>query len=145
MLLYRSPTLLITHKVIQSPTAHYMIADLAYVRVVVRGGNAAVATAARVAAVVFATGFGVWAVTAPNQMLMIAAMVLLASSLVGGACVRVSPTRHEIWAMHGRDDVCLLVTRDAQVFGQVRRALMRALEHRRAEHEERSGWTEIAA
>ena len=86
-----------------------------------------------------------WAVAAPTQIHMVLATVLLASSLVGGACVRTTPARHEIWAMCGRDDVCLLVTRDAQVFGQVRRALMRAVELRRAEHDERGGWTEIAA
>jgi hypothetical protein len=145
MLLYRSATLLITHEVFQSPTARYRIAELDYVRVVVHGRNVGTAVAGRVAAAVLALAFGVWAVAAPTEAQTIVATVMVASSLVGGACIRVTPPRHEIWASRGRDDVCLLVTRDGRVFGQVRRALMRAMENRRAEHEERGGWTEIAA
>jgi hypothetical protein len=145
MLLYRSATLLITHKVFESPTARYRIADLDYVRVVVHGRSVGAAVAGRIAAVVLAIAFGVWAVAAPTQIHLMVAMVLLASALIGGACIRATPARHEIWATCGRDDVCLLVTRDERVFGQVRRALMRAMETRRAEHEERGGWTEIAA
>jgi uncharacterized protein DUF6232 len=145
MLLYESADLLVTDKAVTSRSERYRIDDLAYVRVVVYGQKAAAAIAGRVGAVLLAVVFGVWAVVAPSDRHTVFATVLLASSVVGGACIRVTPRRHEIWAVHGRRDVCLFTTTDERVFGQVRRALMRAMEHRRARYQERGGWTEIAA
>jgi hypothetical protein len=54
--------------------------------------------------------------------------VLAVSSLVSGACWRNRGHQHELWAVHRGQWVCLFQTPDAHLFGQVSRALRRAIE-----------------
>lgn len=48
--------------------------------------------------------------------------------LVTGACLRVSPRTYQLWARHGSTAVCLYSSTHPARFGQVRRALVRAVE-----------------
>ena len=60
---------------------------------------------------------------------LVALAVLAVSAVVSGACVRVRERPHELWAFYDGQLVCLYRTGDAQTFGQVRRALVRAFEY----------------
>jgi hypothetical protein len=81
---------------------------------------------AGVLAVVTATG----GLDLPVPLLFVGGILLLAAAALAGACVR-SPRRYELWAIYCGRPVLLLNTSDAQVFGQVKRALLRALEQSR--------------
>ena len=48
---------------------------------------------------------------------------------------------HELWVTYRHRHVCLFRTLDERRFGQVRRGLVRALEHRQRWFEERDGWS----
>jgi hypothetical protein len=143
-LYYRSRDVLITDRLfaVREPgPARYAIAELALPRVVVSGHHPAGRYAAWVAGVAALLAVVAWPrLNSVEQQLAIVGMVLL-PSLVSGACIRVIPRQHELWATYRYRHVCLFSTTDAQRFGQVRRALVRALEHRQRRFEERGGWS----
>jgi hypothetical protein len=56
--------------------------------------------------------------------------LVLASAGASGACWRTHPRAYELWAGHGTRREVVFRSRDALAFGQVRRALVRAMEHR---------------
>jgi hypothetical protein len=58
-----------------------------------------------------------------------AGVVLVGSTVVSGACWRMHPRVWELRAIYRGMNVCLFSTADERTFGQVRRALVRALEH----------------
>lgn len=144
MLFYRSADLLITDQLVahrEPCPARYRLDELAYVRVIVLGANPRPARFVRITTFVLAGVLAIWAWLSPSQT-HVAAVVALCTA-VGGACIRVPTQRHELWAMYRRRNVRLFHSTDAQRFGQVQRALLRALEHRQRRQEERGGWTEI--
>jgi hypothetical protein len=143
-LYYRSADVLITDRsfTVRRPhPAHYAIAELALPRVVVGERHPAGRRAAFVAlaAMIFAAAAWPW-LTSVEGHLAILAMVLLPSA-VSGACIRMVPRPQELWATYRYRHVCLFRTMDERQFGQVRRGLIRALEHRQRRFEERGGWS----
>jgi len=124
--------------------ARYRVDDLSYPRVVVHGHGPAAAVAARIAAVVLTMVVAVWALIGGTGPQVVVAATLMASTVIGGACLRTTPQRQELWALH-RDlaDVRLFHTVDAREFGRVRRAMVRAFDSRRDRHAEHGGWWEI--
>lgn len=54
--------------------------------------------------------------------------------VAAGACLRAAPRTYQLRAVHRSTDICLYTSSDATRFGQVRRALVRAVEehHRRS-------------
>ena len=128
---YQGHTLVITHETVETwwPThRRYAVVDLrgAYVS---RGPSApvpvrsvalvALAIGAVAAALPFITPIPVWAVG-------IFAVVALAG--VGGIGLRPAPVSWELRAVHEGNDICLYQSTDTLVFGQVKRALVRAME-----------------
>jgi hypothetical protein len=61
--------------------------------------------------------------------------VLVAPCAIGGACWRMNRADLELWATCGGLRIRLFTSRDARAFGQVKRALLRALEHAAEEQE----------
>jgi hypothetical protein len=144
MLFYRSADLLITDQVVahrEARPARYRLDELGYVRVMVLGADPRPARLGRIATFVLAGVLAIWAWLSPSQTHVVAVVALCAA--VGGACIRVPSQRRELWALYRRRNVCLFHTTDPERFGQVQRALLRALEHRQRRHEERGGWSEI--
>jgi hypothetical protein len=71
----------------------------------------------------------------------LAAFVLAAApTVVSGACHRLTPPTQELRAVYGQSDVVLYRTSNATVFGQVQRALLRALECRADRVRNRTDW-----
>ncbi len=144
---YQGPLALITHEVFEAYSPRYrsfVLRDIGHLyqadrsnsaeapqdRAQIRAGSAGLAGAT---AVVAAIG---WPILHSTSMPAFAALVLtvtliaaLASSLAFAACVWVRPTRvRELWAVYRGEMTCLFNTTDERVFGQVRRALVRAME-----------------
>jgi hypothetical protein len=63
-------------------------------------------------------------------MLVVIAVPVLAT----GACLRVAPRTYQLRAVHRSMDVCLYSTTHPTRFGQVRRALVRAVEDQGRQH-----------
>jgi hypothetical protein len=143
-LYYRSADVLITDRsfTVREPhPARYAIDELALPRVVVGERHPAGRRAAFVALAALIVAAAAWPrLTSFEAHLAILAMVLLPSA-VSGACIRVIPRPHELWVTYRYRQVCLFRTMDERQFGQVRRGLVRALEHRQRRFEERGGWS----
>jgi hypothetical protein len=65
-----------------------------------------------------------------DSLVLHAAMVVAIAIpvLVAGACLRAAPRTYQLWAVHDSTDVCLYSSTHQARFGQVRRALVRAVE-----------------
>jgi hypothetical protein len=145
-LYYRSADLLITDRefTVREPTVvRYAIAEIARPRVVVGDRHPAGRYSAWIAGVAALLALLAWPrLTSPEAHLAIVVMVLLPSA-VSGACFRVVPRRHELWATYRYRPVCLYGSTSDRRFGQVRRALVRALESRQRRFEERGRWSAV--
>jgi hypothetical protein len=99
-------------------------------RAQLRAGSAGVAGAAAVAAAVGWPALATTSVPSAVAAGFAGALILIAaSSVTFAACVRVPSARvHELWAVYRGRMTCLFNTTDERTFGQVRRALVRALE-----------------
>jgi hypothetical protein len=143
---YQGPCAHITHEVFEARYPYYrsfMIRDIRHLylarraarsapsrRSPIKAGSAGIAGVAAVAA---AVGWPVLSATAmpPVATAGLASILALivASSFVFAACVRIQPTRvHELWAVYRGRMICLFDTTDERTFGQVKRALVRAIE-----------------
>jgi hypothetical protein len=138
---YRGPCVHITHKVfeVRCPTVRtYLIAELRHIHVVVRTavtpvtvssarvGSTGVAGAVAVAiAVGHADG---WEAFGSPVMMLGMVLLMIVSAAVSGACWWINPVREELVAEYRGELVTLFHSADPEVFGQVRRALMRAVE-----------------
>ncbi len=135
---YRGRDAHITHDVfeVRWPQPYrYLIRDLRDVQVV-RGGPGRVAiggaSVAGAASVAIAAS---WPLL-NTPVAWAAALVALATPcVVGGACWRLARPVYELRATYRQLPVQLFASQDPQAFGQVRRALLRAIEH----HDEESG------
>jgi hypothetical protein len=67
----------------------------------------------------------------PTEWIGVAAIALFVV-MAGGVCWRLRPPGQELWAVYRGQRVQLFTCRDSRVFGQVSRALLRALEASRA-------------
>jgi hypothetical protein len=135
---YRGRCACITHEVFETYCPSYQsfaISELAQVGVAqtsaesasgvlvqLKVGSSGLAVAAAVVAVLGKSVFD-----SPSTSLG-ALAVLAVSSLVSGACWRSRGHQHELWAVYRGRWVCLFCTPDVHVFGQVSRALCRAIE-----------------
>jgi hypothetical protein len=139
---YRGPCVRITHKVFETlcPTYQaFALRDIFFVEVVeraaepaspvstLRTGSSGVAGAT---AVVVALGWTQGWSTFDRPVAALATISLLVVSVaVAGACWRIRPVELELAAIYRDQPVSLYRTTDAQTFGQVSRALVRALEN----------------
>ena len=120
---YRGPAARITDKRCETRWADLAIRDLtaAYVVLVGRPSPPPVLVGSSSTAGVLAVAFGFG--MDPPLLLMMAA-----ASMTARACLADLGVEYEIWAVHFGVRVLLLHTADEVEFGQVRRALVRALE-----------------
>jgi len=143
---YRGPCAYVTHEVFEVHCPYYrqyLIRDIRdpYLarrpidpgqpdRLQLKARSAGAAGAAAVAAV-----FG-WPVLKAASVppmatagLVLTLIVVGVSAMAIAACLRVRPARmYELWAVYRGRMTCLFETTDERVFGQVRRALVRAIE-----------------
>jgi Family of unknown function (DUF6232) len=144
---YRGPCAYITHEVFVARCPYYrryLIRDIRHPyfarrpaepatpdRTQLSAGSAGAAGAAALAA---AAGWPVVNATpmapAANVGVLVTFVVVVAVSVMAyAACVRVQPARvYELWAVYRGRMTCLFDTTDERVFGQVKRALIRAIE-----------------
>ena len=127
---YRGPAVRITHKVFvsRSPVAvSYVISELRGVHVVVCERSAR----PTVSRTVLGSGAALAAITAMGagvRPIIALGFVFAAATLIGAGCVPSRTPIFELRARYRESDVCLFRTSDAREFGQVSRAMMRALE-----------------
>lgn len=144
---YQGPLAYITHEVFETRSPHlrsFAVRDIGHLfqahrtggaaptqdRTQVRAGSAGLAGAA---AVITAIGWPLLnsasmpaVATVGLASVLIAVLVL---SLLFAAWVWIRPVRvHELWAVYQGDMTCLFESTDEREFGQVRRALVRAME-----------------
>jgi hypothetical protein len=128
---YRGRLALITDEVfeVNFPYRHrYALRELQDIYVV-RGGRDLLALGATGLVFVLLVGVGLATplLRTPQQWLTALVAVML-PAIVGGACGRLRRPRYELRATYRGDSIQLFSTSDAQVFGQVKRALIRAME-----------------
>jgi hypothetical protein len=126
---YRGPRALITEDVLEvwSPQHRvFRISELTAVYVV-RGADRRPTPLQVVPAAVVALAVAV-PVAAPTAGTFAVLLLLTAASLVTLACLRTPPRPYELRATHRGADVPLFQCVNAQTFGQVKRALARAME-----------------
>jgi hypothetical protein len=128
---YRGPTVRVTHEVFEvwSPRPQrYAIADLRDVHVV-RGRPDPLALASAAATGVVLAGVAAsWPFLHSAGAWLVATALIAVPAAMGGACWRINPPEWALRATYRSYQVELFRCPDARVFGQVRRALMRALE-----------------
>jgi hypothetical protein len=136
MIFYRGSRALITHEVFVGGCRgdrEYRIRKLRQIEAIrrsgpptavdsVRHGSAGIAGAAALGVVASASAMHSW--TALLALLGLMAV----SSVVSGACWRARSYQYELRAVYGDRPVTLYRTTDATEFGQLKRALTRALE-----------------
>jgi hypothetical protein len=66
-----------------------------------------------------------------NSIAMIAALVLLVSGMALGASIRLQARPHQLWGSYQGQLTCLFESTNERMFGQVTRALVRAVESQR--------------
>lgn len=147
---YRGPCVHITHEVFQVRGPYqrkFAIRELSQVYVVQRAvqsgqtnravthvRSAGLAGVAAVLAAVAAIGGPVldepsMSLTALGVLALIGVVIAL-SWAASGTCLWIRPTRVlQLWAVYHGQHVCLFESTNAQAFGQVKRALVRAVEH----------------
>jgi hypothetical protein len=128
---YRGPTARITHEVFEVWGPHfqrYSIADLRDVHVVRGGPDPLALASAGATGVVMAAVAASWPFLHSPEAWLVAAALVAAPAVLGGACWRINPPEWALRATYRSYQVELFRCPDARVFGQVRRALLRALE-----------------
>jgi hypothetical protein len=138
---YRGPCVLITHKVFETRCPvhrSYFLDELYQVCVVkwtvdpsavigsVRIGSSSVAGATAIALAL--SQVDNWQALASPLATAAMAVLLIVSVAVSGACWRVNAVEHELAAVYRGQPVSLYRSPDLREFGQVKRALVRALE-----------------
>jgi Family of unknown function (DUF6232) len=134
-LYYRGPAARITDKALEvwRPTRYsYAIHELNEVSIVesrgpVPGTRVVFASCglAAFAALVAVVG---WPVFGDAPISVVALVAMIGAAAVAGCVRRPHAARYELWAIYRGQEICLFRTTDAQTFGQVRRALQRAVE-----------------
>jgi hypothetical protein len=129
---YRGPCARVTHEMFEVWCPRYRsipIRELRDVRVV-RGGSDPIVVRSTSLAGAAAAAFAVsWPFFDTPSTWIVGLGLVAASAAVSGACWRTRPRSYELWATVRTLQVPLFRTRDAQAFGQLQRALVRAMEH----------------
>ena len=130
---YRGPTALITDRVLEVWSPHrqrFAIADLYDVHVVRGGADPLAVGPARITAGVAVLIAASWPLLRTPVAWLVAIAFLAASGIVALVCWRLARCEWELRATYQGYQVQLYRSRDLRVFGQVKRALNRALEAR---------------
>jgi ABC-type transport system involved in cytochrome bd biosynthesis fused ATPase/permease subunit len=128
---YRGHTLLITNTVVEVWWPRYQrfsVQDLSDVYVFRDVANPVVVRGIGASAVMFVATVASWQFIKSMAILVVAALIVLAPGVVGAACIRTRRPAWELRATYRGVDVQLYSTRDSLTFGQVKRALVRAME-----------------
>jgi hypothetical protein len=135
---YRGHTLAITSDVVEVWSPQYQrfsIRDLREVYVFRDVANPVVARGIGASAVMLIATAVSWQFLQSLAVLAIGALVVLAPAVIAGACIRSRRPPWELRALYRGEDVRLYSTPDALAFGQVKRALVRAIEANDRENE----------
>jgi hypothetical protein len=128
---YRSDVALITNEVLElwcPDRQRFAIRDLHDVRVVRAGPDPLVIVSA-VLVGTLAVGVAICSPFLHTPAAWFAAIgVVVIPGVLGGVCWRLYPPQWELIARYQTLQVRLFATRDARTFGQIRRALLRAME-----------------
>jgi len=128
VVLYTTPNLIVTQRWIYTRGHRYQVADLQQV-VRARGRLHPAAQGALIVAGVEATAaVPIMAMVGSVAGWLMAAVAVLVPCLVAAVSAHRWPPRQELWAFYRGSRVALLKTRNGIVFGQVSRALQRAIE-----------------
>lgn len=136
---YRGPTLLITSHVVEVWSPQYQqfaVADLCEVYAYRDVADPVVFRGVGVSTVILVAAVATWQLVPSIAWLLVGILVVLTPGVAGAACLRTRRPAWELRASHRGVDVQLFSTRDALTFGQVKRALVRAIEA--SAHENRS-------
>jgi hypothetical protein len=128
---YRSPLVLITHEVFVASypfRQRFLIRELRDVREFRGRPDRLVIGSTVGTGVTTATAAACWPLLHTPVDWLIAIMAVALSGAFGGACWRMSPPELQLIGTYHGYGVRLFVSRDARVFGQVKRALMCARE-----------------
>lgn len=128
---YRGHTLLITNDVVEVWWPRYQrfsVKDLSEVYVFRDVADPVVARGIGASAVMFIATAASWQFMQSLAVVLIGVLVVLAPGVVGAACIRTRRRPWELRATHRGVDVQLYSSRDSLTFGQVKRALVRAME-----------------
>lgn len=131
VIFYRGHTLLITNDVVEVWWPKYQrfsIRDLSELYVFRDVADPVVARGIGASAVMFVATAASWQFMQSMAVLLIGALIVLAPGVVGAACIRTRRRPWELRATYHGDDVQLFSSRDSLAFGQVKRALVRAME-----------------
>lgn len=140
---YRGPCVRITHKVFETRYPNprsFLLADLHFVHVVERAASPPAAlSSARVGSTGVAGAAAVaialsraeqWQPLESPTLTLGLIVLLLVSIAVSGGCWSVRPMELELAALYHGEPVTLYCSTDLEDFGQIKRALIRALELR---------------
>lgn len=128
---YRGHTLLITNDVVEVWWPRYQrfsVKDLSELYVFRDVADPVVARGIGASAVMFVATAASWQFMQSVAVVLIGVLVVLAPGVVGAACIRTRRRPWELRATHRGFDVQLYSSRDSLTFGQVKRALVRAME-----------------
>jgi hypothetical protein len=128
---YRGRTALVTHEVFEvwcPRFQRYSIGDLRDVQVTRGAPDPLALRSAGTAAVLLAGVAASWPFLHSPEAWLVAAVLVTVPAVLGGACWRRNPPEWVLRATYHSYQVELFRCTDAQTFGQVRRALLRALE-----------------
>jgi Family of unknown function (DUF6232) len=128
---YRGHTLVITNDVVEVWWPKYQrfaVKDLSEVYVFRDVADPVVARGIGASAVMVVATAASWQFLPSMVVLLIGALTVLAPGVVGAACIRTRRRPWELRATYHGVDVQLYSSRDSLTFGQVKRALVRAME-----------------
>jgi hypothetical protein len=131
---YRGPRARITHEVIETwcPTYRSFRIDELYSVHIAEAGSRAGPPGTRLFAGTAVALLFVMVPVLNRTAAWLAGLALAMSVLIAGACLRIRPQEpHELRALHRAQLVLLFQSADPREFGQVGRALLRALEQSR--------------
>jgi hypothetical protein len=128
---YQGHTIRITHEVIEvwwPDYRRFAIADLHEVYVCRGDADPAAIRSIGAACVAVVVFVGSWSVLHSIGALVVGVLLSAAAVAYGSSAFRLYPTPFELRATYRGDHVRIWYTRDALTFGQVKRALVRAME-----------------
>jgi Family of unknown function (DUF6232) len=128
---YRGHDIVITHEVVRVSRPQprcFRIRELHSVRVVQGAKRRRSPVSLWIGPIVVAAAAVALPAMGASSELMIVLMMLAAASVVGEACLREPIQPHLLVAVHRDEEVQLYDSVDTRTFGQVKRALQRAME-----------------
>jgi uncharacterized protein DUF6232 len=130
---YQGHALMITHEVVEVwwPTHRRYAVGALHGPYVSRGPSApAPVRTVSIVALAFGAVAAMLPIVTPIPVWAVGVFAVVALAGIGGIGLRPAPVSWELRAIHAGSDICLYQSTDTLVFGQVKRALVRALEAR---------------